>query len=650
MVFDDVDDRIDLGNSFNNVSLPVTMMAWVQVGASNYNPIFSSSQHPSAYHGFWMNCGPNRVTAAIGDGTGGFTPNARNSKMANLNFNFTTNEWYHICAVIRGAGDMDIYVNGVDVGGSYNGTATTMANNPSGTASIGYHRRSIEEFYEGSIDEFKLFDKALSATEVRREMCRKADPSNPDLLAAWNFNEAGSTALSNDITNTYPGVQLGGPLTVLSGAAVGDTSSFSYPLTINGTLDLGLSNVDMVSAGVVNTLDGVQIYRVDNLPVDQDSIQTASGVNHYYGIFCTGTNNQYQVDYLLLAPFYQANSFELAYRKQNDSPHWNKFNAVLNPSFASGVNRLFREEYILIAASPCTGSSLLPNNYSACDSVEISLPPTYLNPVWWDGSNATNRTFYQSGSYILSGTDTNGCSISDTLLVQIQTAVYSPVPDQEFCDSVNIQLSNNIQAIQWYDGSINRQRYFYNPGNYWYRAQASNGCFFSDTFRLSPSDGNLDWNNVFRDLPEYCFGDTAKLYPPSGTQVIWPNNSDSSFTVYSSSSISVNLSAACKDTTMLFDIHFTDCECRVHIPNAFTPNGNGLNETFKPLSQCEFIDYHLIIFNRWGIKVFETTDPNQAFDGTYQGQAIPEGSLVYRLTYTSSRVQRAEQGIINLLR
>ncbi len=628
------------------------MMAWVKVGTSNYNPIFSSSQHPSSYHGFWMNCGPSRVTGAFGDGTGGFTPAARNSKFANLSFTFNPNEWYHICVVIRGAGDMDIYVNGIDVGGSYSGSASSMVNNPSGDANIGYHRRQTQEFYEGTIDELKVFDAGLSATEVRTEMCRKADPNNPNLLGAWDFNEPFNAPQFDDLsTNGNDGNRSGGALSVISGAAVGDTSVFIYPLTINGTLDLGLSNIDMVSLSVASTVDGMQLYRVDNLPVDQDSIQVAPGINHYYGAYSTGAGDLYQLDYLAQPGFYQANTYKVAYRKQNDSPYWTEFNGFLSPSYSSSPNRVHREEYVLVGEPPCTGPSQLPAFYTDCDSLVISLPATFNNPQWSDGSTASNRTFYQNGSFIITGTDDNGCLISDTIAIQVNTAGFSPIPDQDFCDSITINLDPNLQAVQWFDGSLNRQRQFFTAGTYWYRAQDPlNGCAFSDTFELSLSSNGVVWNEVFSDLDVFCLGDTIKLFPPQGTQIVWPNSSDSSFTVYGPSTITVDLSAGCSDTTLSIDVDFTDCDCRVHIPNAFTPNGDGLNEKFRPQSACEFLSYHLIIFNRWGIKVFETSDPQQAFDGTYRGQPVPQSSLVYQLTYTSARTQRSVQGIVNLLR
>ena len=52
-------------------------------------------------------------------------------------------------------------------------------------------------------------------------------------------------------------------------------------------------------------------------------------------------------------------------------------------------------------------------------------------------------------------------------------------------------------------------------------------------------------------------------------------------------------------------------------PDAFTPNGDGINDKFKPVFQVDFevIQYDLYIYNRWGREVFHTTSANDGWDG-----------------------------------
>jgi gliding motility-associated-like protein len=71
-----------------------------------------------------------------------------------------------------------------------------------------------------------------------------------------------------------------------------------------------------------------------------------------------------------------------------------------------------------------------------------------------------------------------------------------------------------------------------------------------------------------------------------------------------------------------------------YLPNAFTPNGDGLNDTFGPLPRYDYINrYHLSIYNRWGQMIFETTNINNGWDGTYQGSQCMKGAYVYRIVY-----------------
>src|SRR5690606_15012804 len=58
----------------------------------------------------------------------------------------------------------------------------------------------------------------------------------------------------------------------------------------------------------------------------------------------------------------------------------------------------------------------------------------------------------------------------------------------------------------------------------------------------------------------------------------------------------------------------------VYVPNAFTPDGNGFNNSFKPVMQnVKPDDYQFLIFNRWGELIYETNDLNAEWDGSYNG-------------------------------
>ncbi len=92
-----------------------------------------------------------------------------------------------------------------------------------------------------------------------------------------------------------------------------------------------------------------------------------------------------------------------------------------------------------------------------------------------------------------------------------------------------------------------------------------------------------------------------------------------------------------------------------YIPNAFTPNGDGLNDTFGAIPKYDYINhYHISIFNRWGQQIFETSDITNGWDGTYQGTSCMQGTYVYRIAYEEFGQQRTTskvfEGTVMLVR
>jgi gliding motility-associated-like protein len=67
-----------------------------------------------------------------------------------------------------------------------------------------------------------------------------------------------------------------------------------------------------------------------------------------------------------------------------------------------------------------------------------------------------------------------------------------------------------------------------------------------------------------------------------------------------------------------------------YIPNTFSPNEDGVNDVFN-VSIENFSRYRLIVFNRFGQIIFDSTDnENEGWDGKYNGQYVPIGTYVYR--------------------
>ncbi len=89
-------------------------------------------------------------------------------------------------------------------------------------------------------------------------------------------------------------------------------------------------------------------------------------------------------------------------------------------------------------------------------------------------------------------------------------------------------------------------------------------------------------------------------------------------------------------------------------PNAFTPNGDGANDVFRPVYPCEVVFSNLKVFSRWGELVFETDTPNEGWDGQINGLDAPSDVYAWRVEYEAIRsgVQQrfVEKGGVTLLR
>jgi len=91
----------------------------------------------------------------------------------------------------------------------------------------------------------------------------------------------------------------------------------------------------------------------------------------------------------------------------------------------------------------------------------------------------------------------------------------------------------------------------------------------------------------------------------------------------------------------------------MYIPNAFTPNGDGLNDVFQPKGMGWKPDqYEFLIYDRWGNLIFKTKDYTQGWDGSYKGALTPTDVYVYKIKAVSSAFSSRKEftGHVTLIR
>ena len=103
---------------------------------------------------------------------------------------------------------------------------------------------------------------------------------------------------------------------------------------------------------------------------------------------------------------------------------------------------------------------------------------------------------------------------------------------------------------------------------------------------------------------------------------------DTQYTFTTSGTTRVTLLVSKGDTGERLDsvvIRVTVSESKLSFPNAFSPNGDGINDIYKAKDYQSLVEFHAYIFNRWGQKLYEWTDPADGWDGTYHGKDVKDG-------------------------
>jgi gliding motility-associated-like protein len=221
---------------------------------------------------------------------------------------------------------------------------------------------------------------------------------------------------------------------------------------------------------------------------------------------------------------------------------------------------------------------------------------------WSNGATGNFVTGLSSGNYVVTATDQNGCASS------IQVTVLSDPPTDVSITANDTCLENSIQF----------------------------------SIITSAPISNINWN----------FGDSLSGANNTSTSIT-PTHIFSATGTYSIRAI-VNFS--CGIDTIFKTLTITNCDsaiyvCELYTPNAFTPNGDGINDKFYPLTICTFEHYECLIFNRWGELIFKTSNQTDKWDGKYKGSDCSVGVYVYLITYKFPTQQtKNAYGTITLLR
>ena len=304
-------------------------------------------------------------------------------------------------------------------------------------------------------------------------------------------------------------------------------------------------------------------------------------------------------------------------------------------------------------------TQVIPNK-EGCDSV-ITLNLS-INKKFTSQTKAIcqGQTFYAGGSnqktagiYVDTLVTTTGCdSVVTTNLVVNPNPVPNLGTDRNLCSGNSLTISPGLfTTYAWQNGSSTDKITITSGGSYWVTVTNNNNCSASDTIIittlqlpgnfLKPIDSLCSYDNLIltstQSFASYLWssGETQKNIPIKSPGVYW---------------LKVQDQYGCTGVDSITVVP-KQCMEGVYIPTAFSPNGDGKNDLFRPLVFGKINSYEFVIYNRWGQIIFQTTELNKAWDGTVAGVLQDPAVYIWNCKYQlEGQTPEIRKGTVTLVR
>ncbi|RYD78018.1 MAG: T9SS type B sorting domain-containing protein [Sphingobacteriales bacterium] len=223
------------------------------------------------------------------------------------------------------------------------------------------------------------------------------------------------------------------------------------------------------------------------------------------------------------------------------------------------------------------------------------------------------------------------CQVTDSVnLIFVSEEDMKLGNDTTVCEGTTLILRSKLSGAKYYwatgsrDSAIKATR----SGKYWLQTVVGD-CSVRDTMEvnfLPPPTVNLGKDSMV------CEGDDVILDAKNpGSTYLWSNGEQTQqITINCSGKFWVKVSGG--DCFASDTILFYACKSNVLVPNAFTPDRNGVNDNFR-IYGTDIYKAQLTITNRWGEIIFRTNDIYKGWDGKFKGAKCPVGQYFWNLDY-----------------
>lgn len=263
------------------------------------------------------------------------------------------------------------------------------------------------------------------------------------------------------------------------------------------------------------------------------------------------------------------------------------------------------------------------------------------NLIWEDNSVSLFRTISEAGTYSISGII--GC----TDFYDEVTIYHHPDPgqflpaDTVICPGKIVEIIPNtgFNSYEWQDGSTFSVYDADTSGTYWMTGWDVHGCSFTDTVVIESLE-----NPSFYLGPDTIFCQGQEITLDAGVdsafhQFLWSDYSNGlTLTVSDSGLYWLKVTNPCGELTDSIIIQTYNCNTAIEAPNAFTPNADGLNDTFKIKAE-NIRNFNMYVFDRWGSLIFESSNLDNGWDGNIKGSPAPAGTYAWVAIYDTDGLE-----------
>ena len=375
-----------------------------------------------------------------------------------------------------------------------------------------------------------------------------------------------------------------------------------------------------------------------------------------------------------------AGGYEITYTLPDNSQTTETITETTYTVSGLGVGEDVIISVIVLGNPPCGNSEAGTQTCTTDDCPDITLNISGYANEYCIGDDVASLTLEPSGGILL----INGNDVGNYIFDPTQTGVgthtltyeyIDPATDCDYSTSIEItvydlpfvDLGNDVQICEgesitldastagvsylWSDNSTAATLTVSESGLYSVVIE-QNGCMTTDEIQVTVQD--LPVFDLGEDL-KICEGEevTLDVTTAGADSYLWNDNSiDPTFTVNETGTYEVTVTSNGCSITDEIEITYEVCVLKVIIPNAFSPNSDGVNDGFRPFINTETQNYVFRIYSRWGQLLFETNDPLAEWQGDFNNTQQEIGVYVYTLSfYTELEEQdRAIKGNVTLMR